>query len=800
MSQNESVQEMQSERAASIGGSFSESMEMECEKSDMCQMDEDDDCEYNMMQHEEKFREAGAKVYQQLESTCEYIEKEYYFDHGVQFTSNSLYFSFGEHILKTSGSVKNFMDKNFLYCTSSVTEMIFIMSIMDLEFDSKPLTEDLKTPQLKLTAQQNCIILSREISEVKGTPLDLDFLISQRFYDPLDRYQYLEDDTKVEKPVQEFIRGKVYGCRVVVTNSTVSDQNVSLITEIPQGAIALQPGESLKVHSMQLNSFQSEVRDMTFYFPKEGKYTVYPATIAKQDSILATAKQGVEIEVKLKKEHVVLDSISDVLSTGNMSNIIDFLKTKNLKNSSVYQFKDIGWLMKNKEFYSQVIEIFRTKGVYSPQIWQFCIYHNDLQAFKEISNSDKVMSILKNFFFLETSFVKVDNCKAKDYFPLINPRAHCLGDKEANIMNKQFRDTYKNFLLYLVEKGKINAEDSIMWVTYLLLQDRVFEANTMFNSLSNTQKDQVETKIQCDYIEAYIDFMTGFPDFTKATKICQEYLDYPILGWRNLFVEIANQLSEYQELEQSDTQLLEQNKLSKQAHADLSPYLSAVIDKSNIKVSIRNQNKIYLEFYQIDIEVLFTQDPFETQLNSSLTNVLPFLSESHTVENKSDFQSINFEVPKNLQNLNLLIRVVDPTKQSVLLKYIPFHLEAVLNETYGILKLIDSSSNRPVPKIYVKCFAKMKNGNIRFFKDGYTDLRGSFDYASMNTSGATQASMFRLLVCSPSIGSKILEATPPISSLRTEGKAKKIKGQRFRGLKKKKGKKAMQYQLSDYEE
>ena len=81
MSQNESVQEMQSERAASIGGSFSESMEMECEKSDMCQMDEDDDCEYNMMQHEEKFRKAGAKVYQQLESTCEYIEKEYYFDH-----------------------------------------------------------------------------------------------------------------------------------------------------------------------------------------------------------------------------------------------------------------------------------------------------------------------------------------------------------------------------------------------------------------------------------------------------------------------------------------------------------------------------------------------------------------------------------------------------------------------------------------------------------------------------------------------------------------------------------------------
>jgi hypothetical protein len=35
---------------------------------------------------------------------------------------------------------------------------------------------------------------------------------------------------------------------------------------------------------------------------------------------------------------------------------------------------------------------------------------------------------------------------------------------------------------------------------------------------------------------------------------------------------------------------------------------------------------------------------------------------------------------------------------------------------------------KPVPKIYVKCFAKMKTGKTRFYKDGYTDLRGSFDY------------------------------------------------------------------------
>ena len=36
-------------------------------------------------------------------------------------------------------------------------------------------------------------------------------------------------------------------------------------------------------------------------------------------------------------------------------------------------------------------------------------------------------------------------------------------------------------------------------------------------------------------------------------------------------------------------------------------------------------------------------------------------------------------------------------------------------------------------KVYVKVYAKMKDGNIRFYKDGYTDLRGCFDYTSLNT-------------------------------------------------------------------
>lgn len=44
---------------------------------------------------------------------------------------------------------------------------------------------------------------------------------------------------------------------------------------------------------------------------------------------------------------------------------------------------------------------------------------------------------------------------------------------------------------------------------------------------------------------AYLDIYTGGPNFIKARDISQSYLEYPIISWRNLFVNIYNQLAEY---------------------------------------------------------------------------------------------------------------------------------------------------------------------------------------------------------------------------------------------------------------
>jgi phosphatidylethanolamine-binding protein (PEBP) family uncharacterized protein len=55
----------------------------------------------------------------------------------------------------------------------------------------------------------------------------------------------------------------------------------------------------------------------------------------------------------------------------------------------------------------------------------------------------------------------------------------------------------------------------------------------------------------------------------------------------------------------------------------------------------------------------------------------------------------------------------------------------------------------------------MNNGQVRFYKDGYTDLRGKFEYASLNTDDLNQVQRFALLVIDPDAGAQIEEAQPP---------------------------------------
>ena len=69
-------------------------------------------------------------------------------------------------------------------------------------------------------------------------------------------------------------------------------------------------------------------------------------------------------------------------------------------------------------------------------------------------------------------------------------------------------------------------------------------------------------------------------------------------------------------------------------------------------------------------------------------------------------------------------------------------------------------TGKPLSKVYVKVYADTAGG-VKFFKDGYTDLRGKFDYASVSSTGLGAVRKFSVLVMSDQHGATVLEAAVP---------------------------------------
>ena len=55
----------------------------------------------------------------------------------------------------------------------------------------------------------------------------------------------------------------------------------------------------------------------------------------------------------------------------------------------------------------------------------------------------------------------------------------------------------------------------------------------------------------------------------------------------------------------------------------------------------------------------------------------------------------------------------------------------------------------------------MTDTGPKFYKDGYTDLRGKFDYASVSTTDIGSALKFSILVMNETHGATVLEAPVP---------------------------------------
>jgi hypothetical protein len=117
-------------------------------------------------------------------------------------------------------------------------------------------------------------------------------------------------------------------------------------------------------------------------------------------------------------------------------------------------------------------------------------------------------------------------------------------------------------------------------------------------------------------------------------------------------------------------------------------------------------------------------------------------------------------MPAEFEGRNVLVEVTAAGKT----KSVP-HLASTmtvsLSENYGQLKVAEAAGGKALGKVYVKVYARLADGSVKFHKDGYTDLRGRFDYASVNTPERQAVDRFAILVLSDDRGAAIRDVAPP---------------------------------------
>jgi hypothetical protein len=90
-----------------------------------------------------------------------------------------------------------------------------------------------------------------------------------------------------------------------------------------------------------------------------------------------------------------------------------------------------------------------------------------------------------------------------------------------------------------------------------------------------------------------------------------------------------------------------------------------------------------------------------------------------------------------------LLRVLD--SRALELRHLPLE---------RIIQVLDAATRKPMTRTYIKVFAENQSGEIIFHKDGYTDLRGKFDYLSHTGADPSTIKRVAILASHPEKGAR----------------------------------------------
>ena len=681
-------------------------------------------------------KEARAIVrayYRQIGATKEWAENNYYRlpidqQNANLVTVNAFWRDYAAWV--AGGAKGAFVSPNIAEASRNFSEMMLALAVLDLPFDAPKHTQKADGGQFLFTAGGAAIVYHKEIKPAAPAKADAgQLLVSQSFFRQGDRYRQ-QGNEKFEKYVaEEFLTGAVYGANIVVTNPTSSPVKAEVLLQIPQGALSVHASKPTDSLRLRLEPYTTKTFEYYFYFPsvpRAGmKFPHYPVNVAVAGNSAAAAK-AFEFNVVAKLTQFDKASWDYVSQYGTDADVFEFIAQNNVESLNLER---IAWRCRQSgDFFKKLIGVMQARHVWQPVIYSYSVVHNDTPALREyLKHRDDFLGGCGPFF--ASKLITIDPIERRsyehlEYSPLVNQRAHMLGN-ERRIANPTVLGQYQHLLAIIAHKPQLDAMDS-MSVTYqLFLQDRVEEALARFHSVD---AKALPTKIQHDYFRCYADFYEG--NLAEARGIAANYTGHPVARWRNLFAEVGSQLDEIEGKAAAKKDDDKPDREKQQAElAATEPTFDFKVENKSIALTWKNLGDVTINYYLMDPEFSFSSSPFVSQDSGRFSIIKPSSSAKQALPKGKD--ALDIPLPGEFAKANVLVEIVGAGQRKAQ-AYHANTLKLTLAENYGRIEALDSATGKPVAKAYVKVYARLNNGTVRFFKDGYTDLRGRFDYASLN--------------------------------------------------------------------
>jgi hypothetical protein len=705
----------------------------------------------DQMAQDRAARERVRALYRAPERTQAWIESDYWRvrpeDAGPQLVGpDPFWLDFAER-----DPAASFRSPHFAHAADTLTEMLLALAVLDLPFEAGAHQIEVAGRALGLRAASPLLVVRKDVLEAAALTDEPPLLMSQDVF-RLDEPQR-HDGAELR---DAFLTGELevdvaYGCRVVLTNPTSTPRRLEVLLQIPAGALPVRSGFRTRSFDVELEPYGTTKLEYAFYFPAPGEFEHFPAHAARDGAHVASVP-AVRRTVVPVAPVLDLQSLEHVSQAAGDEQVLEWLARANLERVDLSR---IAWRLRERDFFERLLAQLRARHVYDALAWSYALLHEDPLAAREyLRHQDAFLANCGMA--LESPLVTLDplergTWKRVEFEPLFHARAHAFGGRR-EILDRSLEAQYRALLELLACRRAPSDAERLDLVCLLLYQDRIEEALAQFARVDATR---VATALQHDYLRAYLGF---FVDGTALSRqLATVHRDHPVERWRARFRAVLALLDEAAGGGLPSTG----GGAGAQGASDpaaAEPALELAVEPGRSRLAFRALESCELRYYPLDVEFRFSTSPFARADEGGASFVRP--ARSDVVALPADGSELVVDLPREFAGRNVLVeaRAGGLVRRQT---HVASSLDVRTLDAFGQLVVTSADTGRALPQVYVKVFARTADGGVRFHKDGYTDLRGRFDYASRTGAALEPAERYALLVLSERDGAVLREVAPP---------------------------------------